>query len=143
MNLATRIGERPILGSIFTSKSGDCRDRIGKANLVADIRSRAGLVNFAIIFSFDSTLRADSTGRFAAFDYSRIFIGLVRCLLGRLLSGRFRPCVRASVFYLTRTTTGGLDSCRSLLCVSARSHASKVVAGPAWNRVRRFELVFT
>jgi hypothetical protein len=31
------------------------------------------LVNFAIIFSFDSTLRADSTGRFAAFDYSGIF----------------------------------------------------------------------
>ena len=102
---------------------------LGKANLVADIRSRAGLVNFAIIFSFDSTLRADSTGRFAAFDYSRIFIGLVRCLLGRLLSGRFRPCVRASVFYLTRTTTGGLDSCGSLLCLSARSHASKSLPG--------------
>ena len=31
---------------------------LGKANLVADIRSRAGLVSFAIIFSFDCTFRA-------------------------------------------------------------------------------------
>ena len=120
----------PTTAGICQTKSGNLVVVDRKEYLtpdIADIRLRAGLVSFAIIFSFDSTLRADSTGRFTAFDYSGIFHWLVRCLLGLLFSGRFRPCVRASVFYLTRTTTGRLDPCGSLLCISARCHASKVM----------------
>jgi hypothetical protein len=101
---------------------------LGKANLVADIRSRAGLVSFAIIFFLDSISPQDRTRRFTPLDYGSIFIGW--CVVCLKSCSRVDSAIRAtSISSLTRASTGRSNSWDSFLCTPAQCHESKGAAG--------------
>ena len=74
----------------------------GKANLVADIRSRAGLVSFAILFLPRSSLRMGGPGIVLTFDYGS-FSSYCRVAWLSLVPSGFGHA-RLTYFFLTRVT---------------------------------------
>jgi len=101
---------------------------LGKANLVADIRSRAGLVSFAIVFLPREHPPAHGRpGTLYHVGVRQLFQFLPRGLVDVFF--RVDSAMRgSSISFLTRASVAWLDSCfGSFKCILARFHESKVM----------------
>jgi hypothetical protein len=92
---------------------------LGKANFVAGIRSRPGLVSFAIVFSLGSIpWRTDGPGILGHVDYGR-FSNSCSVVWLTSYSSRVDSAMRgSSISFLTRASIAWLDSCFGwFLCI--------------------------
>jgi len=124
----------------FSSGSLRC---LGKANLLADIRSRTGLVNFAIV----SLPRGISCARRApglfTTDYDSFSSSCSVVWLTSYSSRVDSAMSGSSSSFLTRARSAWLESCLGwLLCILARCHASKGITGQLGTELTTVELFF-